>query len=185
MDAADAALTEEMSSTDGKHDGTVEWLRDALLTHGHTCSPSLEAAAKAKLAELDPSQKASQHVSKELDSKVKRRIRRNSVVQKVDSGPARHGTKTAAAHEFHKVHDEAVNWNARARVYDHLGGDPQHGKHEASGSKREDFAIAHYKKKDWSKVQSRFRENNNWHGRGSRKKLLAVVSQAQGQQTNR
>ena len=185
MDAADAALTEEMSSTDGKHDGTVEWLRDALLTHGHTCSPSLEVAAKTKLAELDPSQKASQHVSKELDSKVKRRIRRNSVVQKVDSGAARHGTKTAAAHEFHRVHDEAVNWNARARVYDFLGGDPQHGKPEASGGKREDFAIAHYKKKDWSKVQSRFRENNNWHGRGSRKKLLAVVSQAQGQQTNR
>ena len=70
-------------------------------------------------------------------------------------------------------------------MYDFLGGDPQHGKPEASGGKREDFAIAHYKKKDWSKVQSRFRENNNWHGRGSRKKLLAVVSQAQGQPTSR
>ena len=179
MDAADAALMEEMSDTGGKHDGTVEWLRDALLTHGHTCSPSLEVAAKAKLAELDPSQKASQHVSKELDSKAKRRIRRNSVLPKVDSQPFQHGTKKAPHHEFHKVHDEALNWNARVKVYDHLGGNPLYEKPATSGSEREEFALPHYKKKDWSKVQSKYRENNIWHGRASRKKLLTVVSHAQ------
>ena len=173
MDAADTALAQEMG------EDQVEWLRDALLIDGHTCSPSLEVAAMAKLAELDPSQKASLHVSKELGSKAERRVRRNSVHQKVVNGPFWHGTKSAADHRFHIIHDEVLHWTARAKVYDHLDGDPRHVKPADSGSKPHEFTIARHRKKDWSKVQSRFRENNHWHGRGSRKRLLDVISETE------
>ena len=128
MDAADEALRQAMQL------GT-DRLRDALLTHGAACSPSLEVAAKAKLDRLDPSRRASVQVER-------LQVQRPPPTSKVVNKP-RVDTRRKPAPP------------ARQRT------------------QRQPVVVYHTK--DWSKVQSRWHENNRWHGKGSKTHVLQDV----------
>ena len=166
MEVADAAVACAMDQPSS----TVNGLVRELLAHGAKCSPSLQLAAKEKLAQLDPSNRTFQHVDQALDRQAQRKLKRHAVhTDKLDWSAAH---KVDARSEWtprHRhidvVHHEKLrDYKVTTKVDDRSDWKPKH--HHVD-------MVHHEKLKDFSKVQSRFRANNAWHGKASRKKLLA------------
>ena len=171
MDASDAVLTRaiEAGGDGGGGDGTADavvQLRDALLTHGPTSSPSLEAVAKSKLDELDPSRQASLQVEHAQLSSAPRQHGSSGRGYMVDAASA----AQPKAHQAVRVFHQKLEWKQSYKVDDRNEWQPLRRTHHAT-------AVFH-KKQDWSQVQSRWHENNRWRGKPSKNNVIADPSVA-------